>query len=219
MPSQLSVSGGRLDAGCSSHALLPGIALGCRQRICNAPGHAPGPAPQAPKFEAMDLESCSGRYNTVTCLDVMIHYPQVRGGGWGWGRGVVRWGCTGCFMEVQLAPNLLLRQRSKMEGSGCEGRGRTAPPAHFWPPAVSFLQPKGFRSTSLVASCTPHPSARAAPPGQGGRHDQPPGIACGGPAHHFLCAQDAGLLDPEAHWRALPGPVQGGLGAQAGGLV
>lgn len=31
----------------------------------------------APKFEALDLESCSGRYHTVTCLDVMIHYPQV----------------------------------------------------------------------------------------------------------------------------------------------
>ena len=38
------------------------------------------PAAQvAPKFEALDLESCSGRYNTVTCLDVMIHYPQARG--------------------------------------------------------------------------------------------------------------------------------------------
>lgn len=30
----------------------------------------------APKFEAMDLESISGKYDTVTCLDVMIHYPQ-----------------------------------------------------------------------------------------------------------------------------------------------
>lgn len=29
-----------------------------------------------PKFETMDLESCSGKYHTVTCLDVMIHYPQ-----------------------------------------------------------------------------------------------------------------------------------------------
>ena len=39
---------------------------------------APRAPKTAPKFEAMDLESCSGRYNTVTCLDVMIHYPQVR---------------------------------------------------------------------------------------------------------------------------------------------
>ncbi|GIL98429.1 hypothetical protein Vretimale_3811, partial [Volvox reticuliferus] len=30
----------------------------------------------APKFEAMDLESIQGSYHTVTCLDVMIHYPQ-----------------------------------------------------------------------------------------------------------------------------------------------
>lgn len=29
-----------------------------------------------PVFEAKDLESCSGKYDTVTCLDVMIHYPQ-----------------------------------------------------------------------------------------------------------------------------------------------
>ena len=37
-----------------------------------------GSAPEtAPKFEALDLESASGRYHTVTCLDVMIHYPQV----------------------------------------------------------------------------------------------------------------------------------------------
>lgn len=32
---------------------------------------------QAPKFTTSDLEGLSGRYHTVTCLDVMIHYPQV----------------------------------------------------------------------------------------------------------------------------------------------
>ena len=32
---------------------------------------------KAPTFEALDLESVSGSYHTVTCLDVMIHYPQV----------------------------------------------------------------------------------------------------------------------------------------------
>ncbi|GAX83948.1 hypothetical protein CEUSTIGMA_g11372.t1 [Chlamydomonas eustigma] len=31
-----------------------------------------------PKFEAMGLESITGKYHTVTCLDVMIHYPQDR---------------------------------------------------------------------------------------------------------------------------------------------
>lgn len=38
-----------------------------------------------PKFDALDLESVSGKYNTVTCLDVMIHYPQVASGSGGWG--------------------------------------------------------------------------------------------------------------------------------------
>ena len=34
----------------------------------------------APIFGASDLESMTGRFDVVTCLDVMIHYPQV---GWG----------------------------------------------------------------------------------------------------------------------------------------
>eukprot|EP00475_Leptophrys_vorax_P022312 TRINITY_DN30383_c0_g1_i1.p1 TRINITY_DN30383_c0_g1~~TRINITY_DN30383_c0_g1_i1.p1 ORF type:complete len:183 (+),score=15.61 TRINITY_DN30383_c0_g1_i1:502-1050(+) len=29
-----------------------------------------------PVFEAKDLESIEGKYNTVVCLDVLIHYPQ-----------------------------------------------------------------------------------------------------------------------------------------------
>ena len=39
------------------------------------------PPSVAPKFEAKDLESCSGRYHTVTCLDVFIHYPQDKADG------------------------------------------------------------------------------------------------------------------------------------------
>jgi magnesium-protoporphyrin O-methyltransferase len=31
---------------------------------------------QMPTFEAKDLESLSGQYHTVICLDVLIHYPQ-----------------------------------------------------------------------------------------------------------------------------------------------
>ncbi len=31
----------------------------------------------APNFAAADLESLSGKFHTVCCLDVMIHYPQV----------------------------------------------------------------------------------------------------------------------------------------------
>lgn len=33
-----------------------------------------------PKFEASDLESLSGKYHTVACLDVLIHYPQDKAG-------------------------------------------------------------------------------------------------------------------------------------------
>lgn len=32
----------------------------------------------APKFEALGLEECAGKYNVVTCIDVMIHYPTDR---------------------------------------------------------------------------------------------------------------------------------------------
>lgn len=48
------------------------------QLALEASGAAPPATP--PTFEALDLESASGRYHTVTCLDVMIHYPQVRAG-------------------------------------------------------------------------------------------------------------------------------------------
>lgn len=33
-----------------------------------------------PKFEARDLESITGKYDTVACLDVLIHYPQDKAG-------------------------------------------------------------------------------------------------------------------------------------------
>ncbi|NEP16462.1 MAG: magnesium protoporphyrin IX methyltransferase, partial [Leptolyngbya sp. SIO4C1] len=33
---------------------------------------------QMPTFEAKDLERIEGRYHTVICLDVLIHYPQTK---------------------------------------------------------------------------------------------------------------------------------------------
>lgn len=39
------------------------------------------PAPVLPKFEVKDLESLSGKYDTVVCLDVLIHYPQHKADG------------------------------------------------------------------------------------------------------------------------------------------
>ncbi|KAL5564811.1 hypothetical protein UlMin_027975 [Ulmus minor] len=34
-----------------------------------------------PKFEVKDLESLEGKYDTVVCLDVLIHYPQSKADG------------------------------------------------------------------------------------------------------------------------------------------
>ncbi|KAJ9676507.1 hypothetical protein PVL29_021836 [Vitis rotundifolia] len=39
------------------------------------------PAPLMPKFEVKDLESLDGKYHTVVCLDVLIHYPQSKADG------------------------------------------------------------------------------------------------------------------------------------------
>lgn len=80
------------DAGCGTGSLAIPLALrggtvsasdissamaGEAQRRYDATVAAGATPPKvAPKFETMDLESCSGRYHTVCCLDVMIHYPQ-----------------------------------------------------------------------------------------------------------------------------------------------
>lgn len=37
--------------------------------------------PAMPKFEVKDLESLDGKYDTVVCLDVLIHYPQSKADG------------------------------------------------------------------------------------------------------------------------------------------
>ncbi|CAI9113743.1 OLC1v1014409C1 [Oldenlandia corymbosa var. corymbosa] len=39
------------------------------------------PVPVLPKFEVKDLESLDGKYDTVICLDVLIHYPQSKADG------------------------------------------------------------------------------------------------------------------------------------------
>ncbi|HEY9761578.1 MAG TPA: magnesium protoporphyrin IX methyltransferase [Trichocoleus sp.] len=36
---------------------------------------------QVPTFEVKDLETLGGRYHTVICLDVLIHYPQDKAAG------------------------------------------------------------------------------------------------------------------------------------------
>ncbi|KXZ43318.1 hypothetical protein GPECTOR_94g640 [Gonium pectorale] len=81
------------DAGCGTGSLAIPLALRgasvsasdisaamageAEKRFQQALASSGGKAPKvAPKFEAMDLESIQGKYHTVTCLDVMIHYPQ-----------------------------------------------------------------------------------------------------------------------------------------------
>lgn len=40
-----------------------------------------GSTPVLPKFVVKDLESLDGKYDTVVCLDVLIHYPQSKADG------------------------------------------------------------------------------------------------------------------------------------------
>lgn len=39
------------------------------------------PSGNLPRFEVNDLESLTGKYDTVVCLDVLIHYPQNKADG------------------------------------------------------------------------------------------------------------------------------------------
>ena len=82
------------DAGCGTGSLAIPLALrgasiaasdissamvGEAEQRYNAEVAAGKKAPAvAPKFEAIGLEECSGKYNMVTCIDVMIHYPPEK---------------------------------------------------------------------------------------------------------------------------------------------
>ncbi|KAK4757495.1 hypothetical protein SAY87_018796 [Trapa incisa] len=44
-------------------------------------GNGTGTGNVMPKFEVKDLESLNGKYDTVVCLDVLIHYPQNKADG------------------------------------------------------------------------------------------------------------------------------------------
>ncbi|APD47671.1 magnesium protoporphyrin IX methyltransferase [Synechococcus sp. CS-602] len=77
-----------LDAGCGVGSLsLPLAQLGAgsiaasdlSEAMVNEAGRRAAAAdlgPERIQFSASDLESLSGRYDTVICLDVFIHYPQ-----------------------------------------------------------------------------------------------------------------------------------------------
>ena len=71
-------------AGAAVHASdISSSMAGEAQKRYEAAVAAPGAVPPAvaPVFATSDLESVSGSYHTVTCLDVMIHYPQEKADG------------------------------------------------------------------------------------------------------------------------------------------
>ncbi|MGP1375290.1 MAG: magnesium protoporphyrin IX methyltransferase [Almyronema sp.] len=75
------------DAGCGVGSLsLPMAAAGAQVYASDISEKMVGEAKeraqaelrpeQVPTFEVKDLEQLAGRYHTVVCLDVLIHYPQ-----------------------------------------------------------------------------------------------------------------------------------------------
>ncbi|DBA70882.1 TPA: hypothetical protein ACH3X2_011331 [Trebouxia sp. C0005] len=85
------------DAGCGTGSLslplaLRGAAVSAsdisssmaneaQRRYEQAVSSGEPPAGTPPTFSATDLESISGSFHTVVCLDVMIHYPQDKANG------------------------------------------------------------------------------------------------------------------------------------------
>ena len=79
------------DAGCGKGSLsIPLAEMGCsvsgsdisasmaNEADRRAKEQLPADCKGSASFETSDLESLSGKYHTVACLDVMIHYPQEK---------------------------------------------------------------------------------------------------------------------------------------------
>ncbi|TYQ30965.1 magnesium protoporphyrin IX methyltransferase [Pseudanabaena sp. UWO310] len=71
------------DAGCGTGSLsIPLSAMGAKVYASDisekmvGEGKARASNPENPIFEVKDLASLSGEYDTVICLDVLIHYPD-----------------------------------------------------------------------------------------------------------------------------------------------
>ena len=65
-------------AAVSASDISQSMAQEAQRRYEAAVAEGGSPPATAPRFSTSDLESLTGRYDTVTCLDVMIHYPQVK---------------------------------------------------------------------------------------------------------------------------------------------
>ena len=64
-------------AAVSASDISSSMANEARRRYEEAVSSGEQPPATPPTFSATDLESISGSFDTVVCLDVMIHYPQV----------------------------------------------------------------------------------------------------------------------------------------------
>eukprot|EP00270_Netrium_digitus_P000560 TRINITY_DN1061_c0_g1_i1.p1 TRINITY_DN1061_c0_g1~~TRINITY_DN1061_c0_g1_i1.p1 ORF type:complete len:388 (-),score=100.61 TRINITY_DN1061_c0_g1_i1:270-1391(-) len=75
----LALEGARVSASDISSAMVEeaGRRAGAALAAADAEGKGGG---MLPAFEARDLESITGSYHTVCCLDVLIHYPQEKAG-------------------------------------------------------------------------------------------------------------------------------------------
>ncbi|NET35692.1 MAG: magnesium protoporphyrin IX methyltransferase [Cyanothece sp. SIO1E1] len=65
----LAAAGARIDASDISEKMV-GEAKHRAQAVLNSD--------QQPNFKVSDLETLDGKYHTVVCLDVLIHYPQAK---------------------------------------------------------------------------------------------------------------------------------------------
>lgn len=72
----LAQRGAKVSASDISAAMVGEAERRYREQAGSSSSSNGAPAMVDPVFEAKDLESVGGKYDTVCCLDVMIHYPQ-----------------------------------------------------------------------------------------------------------------------------------------------
>lgn len=71
----LAKEGAVVEASDISQSMVAEAEKQAREELLNGNNELP-PGIVLPKFDVKDLESLNGKYDTVVCLDVLIHYPQ-----------------------------------------------------------------------------------------------------------------------------------------------
>lgn len=72
----LAKQGAVVSASDISAAMVAEAEKKAREELQNGNSDLSSSGLVMPKFEVKDLESLNGKYDTVICLDVLIHYPQ-----------------------------------------------------------------------------------------------------------------------------------------------